>query len=129
MSVVDSLSTIVGTANTGLQDAIEFVKHMAPQLWAIALRQAYVSMWMAFGWAGLSLIGLISLIVVWIRTCRPLYAANDGEMWPNGDVAKAAFTIAGLITFVILLISNLHVGIQIALNPNWAALDILRHMR
>ena len=132
--MLDSLGlAVTNLANLGtstMSDLIEYVKSIAPKVWAITVRQVYVEAWGDIAIGALALLSWITLSIVTPKI-SVMVNKNRNEHY-TADVKELSFWLTFVITGVIALIIFFVCvpdGIKHLANPDFYALNWLLQQR
>jgi len=106
-----------------LAELVQFVKDIAPSVWGIAVRQAYVGMWQTLMWGVFILLLSAGFGIIARRAHRTLNDLSDYDR-ESREVVMWGCIIGSLIFFAISLTCFTHV-IAVAINPEYYAVQIL----
>ena len=103
-----------------LKQLIDMMKTLAPEIWAIYLKQIYVSTIMAWIWSGISLI-IMGGSLYFVTKLVNKYSDTDDE----GYIFISSLFVAIFVVMLIVLGINLDMAIRYGLNPEYYAIQLL----
>jgi hypothetical protein len=106
--------------NEALQQLIDAVKAMAPQVWAIYLRQVYLKMWLDAAWG----LGFLAAFVYSVRFTKNKWS-DLKDAWGDPDFTSKFLLVTGCVLLALFVAADASLVASYLYNAPYYAIQLM----